>query len=223
MNDAKQAPGAKFMQLLVFTDCADLTPIGGPLEHLELDCVLYKDLNDPQGIGLLALADDPDDLVQDLRDVLSARVFRVLMQRHELTMIGRCFSAPNGSLEEPSAVLGNGDWPWAVWHPMRGTAELSALDESKQRQVFEALIEAGEASSSDLGHICLKSHGLDRSGNEFVHGLHGRDLGEISAFIETMKRAEHHAANIASSGPFFVGRAVRSGEAASGGGPKARW
>ncbi len=86
---------------------------------------------------------------------------------------------------------------------------------------METLIEAGGASPDNVGHICFKSHGLDRSGNDFVHGLHGRDLGEISAFIETMKRAEHHAANIASSGPFFVGRAVRSGQRAAG--PKARW
>ena len=37
MNDAKRATVAKFMQLLVFTDCADLAPIVGLLEHLKLD------------------------------------------------------------------------------------------------------------------------------------------------------------------------------------------
>ncbi len=221
MNDAKQPTVAKFMQLLVFTDCADLAPIVGPLEHLKLHCVLYKDLNDPQGIGLLTLADNPDDLVNDLRDLLSSRMFRVLMQRHELTMIGRIFSSPNGSLEDPSAVLDNGDWPWAVWHPMRGTAELSALDDSEQLQVFETLIETAETSPDNVGHIYLKSHGLDRIGNEFVHGLHGRDLGEVSASIQAMKRAAQHTANIASSGPFFVGHTVRVGEKV--GGSKARW
>ena len=43
-----------FMQLHVLTGCADVKPLVRVLETGRQEVVLYQDLNDPRGIGLLA-------------------------------------------------------------------------------------------------------------------------------------------------------------------------
>ena len=49
-----------FMQFLAFGGCADASPLADVLARARISGVLYEDLNDPRGIGLLTFSDDPD-------------------------------------------------------------------------------------------------------------------------------------------------------------------
>src|SRR4030095_6515537 len=49
-----------FMQFLAFGGCHDASPLGDALARGKVSGVLYEDVNDPRGIGLLTLSDDPD-------------------------------------------------------------------------------------------------------------------------------------------------------------------
>jgi chlorite dismutase len=221
MSTTEAADSSLFMQLLVFTDCSEIKPLLLPLKHLPLDCVVYKDLNDPQGFALLAVADDPELFVTDLRDVLCSRLFRVLMQRHDLTMTGRTWGDANSNIDQLEAVVKDEEWAWVLWYPMRGTPAFAALNEAEQVAVLDGITSSTGLNAGDFGHVRLKSHALDRDGNEFIHGVHARSPHDLSRFIEAFTRAEQHAEHIASAGPFFIGRDVRGADVT--GGRAARW
>src|SRR2546421_36097 len=61
-----------FMQLHVFGGCTDPKPLVSVLEGSRLAAVLYQDVNDPRGVGVLAMSEDPSaygdaDLAHDVR------------------------------------------------------------------------------------------------------------------------------------------------------------
>lgn len=220
MTESRTDDTSVFLQLMVFTDCTDFKPLASQLRRLQFPAFLYKDLSDPQGVGLVTLCEKPEHIVSQVRDLLSSRLFRVLMLRHELTMTGRTFAEEDADTG-PAAVLANEEWPWAIWYSVRGTTELSVLDPRLQGAVFDRMVDTAGHDDADLGRILLKSHGLDQGGNEYVHGLHGRSLAGLSAIIEATGRSPLHAELVASSGPFFVGRLI--GEADAVDGQQARW
>ncbi len=221
MSESDTNDKPTYLQLLVFTDCTDANSLSVHLSRLNFGCFLFKDLSDPQGLGVLAVANDPEQIVSDLRDLLSQRLFRVLMLRHERTMTARTPAGGGPSREELEAMLGNEEWPWAMWYPMRGTASLSDLDEHLKGPVFERMIDSAGAKRTDFGRVLLRSHGLDAHGNEFMQGLHGSDLGQLSRVVEASRQTPLHAEYVASSGPFFVGRAIHKERIAGTG--RARW
>lgn len=221
MNEIETNDIPLFLQLLVFTDCTDFKPLSMQLSRLDLDCYLFKDLRDPQGIGVLAIAEDPEHIVSQLQEALSNRLLRVLMLRQELTMTARTHAAATPTRHELEAMLRNAEWPWAIWYPMRGTASLSDLDEKLQGPVFDRIVDTAGVDPAGFGRALLKSHGLDQHANEFVQGLLGPDLHQLSTVVEATRRSPLHSEYVAASGPFFVGRAIREGEIAGEG--RARW
>ena len=64
-----------FVQLQVFSGCADARPLISALERSEIEAVLYLDVNDPRGVGVLALSEDPNLFVTGLRDVFNLPPF----------------------------------------------------------------------------------------------------------------------------------------------------
>ena len=64
-----------FMQFMAFSDCWNTNEIIKELEGTDMDLVLYADVNDPYGIGLLALSEDPDFFVGELRGFLNDSSF----------------------------------------------------------------------------------------------------------------------------------------------------
>src|SRR6185436_16310423 len=78
-----------WMQLQVFGGCADAKPLVRALESSGCEAVLYHDLSDPRGVGVLALHEDPAFFVGPFREVLGAEPFGVLARKPELTMFGR--------------------------------------------------------------------------------------------------------------------------------------
>src|SRR4029450_2144645 len=81
-----------FMQLLAFGGCADARPLAAALERSGGTGVLSEDVNDPRGIALLTLSEDPDVFVDRVRPVLNSAAFGGLMQKPEYTMLGRTYA-----------------------------------------------------------------------------------------------------------------------------------
>ncbi len=78
-----------FMQFLAFGGATDAAPLSDALARAKIAGVLYEDLNDPRGIGLLTFSDDPDFFLDRVRPVLNGPGFSVLVQKPEYTMLGR--------------------------------------------------------------------------------------------------------------------------------------
>ena len=82
-----------FMQLLVYSGCGDTKPLVAALESRGVDAVLYADVSDPMGVGLLTFSEDPSFFVTSLRDLLTAEPFSNLRSRPDMAMFGRTYSS----------------------------------------------------------------------------------------------------------------------------------
>jgi hypothetical protein len=201
-----------FMQLLVFGGCAS----AAELAALPLETVVYEDLNDPRGIAVLALSSDPDAFVDVLRPSLQRGVFSTLVLKPELTMFGRTYALGyepdlNETLiERPRRTVLNPDWRWAVWYPLRRSGAFAQLPAGDQRRILAEHGAIGmEFGAGDYAHdIRLACHGLDRSDNDFVVGLVGKQLFPLSAVVQSMRRTQQTALYLDRLGPFFIGRKI---------------
>jgi len=205
-----------FMQLQVYTRCSDSRGAVDAARKSRLACVIYQDLNDPAGIGVLTMSSSPDWFVTRVRGLLTAPPFCDLTHRPDLTMVGRTYAIgyePNlidWLLEKPRRTALNPEWPWAVWYPLRRTGMFAALPEKEQKTILSEHARIGFAyGQADLAHdIRLACHGLDAKDNEFVIGLVGKELHPLSHVVQTMRATKQTSAYIQSMGPFFVGRAI---------------
>lgn len=203
---------------------------GDALERGGAAGALYLDANDPQGIGLVAMSEDPDYFVTGWRELMNDRPFSGLRRKDELEMLGRTYSIGyEPDLEHvlftrPASRIADPALPWAVWYPLRRSKGFAALPEDHQRRVLaehgtlgKRFGEAGLAAD-----IRLACHGLDKNDNDFVIGLLGPDLFPLSAVVQAMRRTEQTSRHLESLGPFFVGKAVWQngrGFVGGGGGP----
>lgn len=105
------------LQLQVFGGCADPKPLARALEAARIEAVLYADVSDPRGVGLLAFAEDPAFFVTRLRDTLACEPFAALGQKPALTMFGRSYSSgfepdlEDWLLHGPRRTVLNPAWP----------------------------------------------------------------------------------------------------------------
>src|SRR5882724_6841597 len=81
-----------FVQLTVFTGCGHPELLASELQATGLDCVLYAEANDPRGVGVLALSEDPEGFVKKLRPALNKGAFAPLTLKPEFSMLGRTYS-----------------------------------------------------------------------------------------------------------------------------------
>jgi len=209
-----------FVQLQVFTGASDTKPLVAALERSRLEVVLYADVNDPRGVAVLALAENPALYPTTVREALNAEPFGGLVHRPELTMLGRTYSSgfeadlEDWLLRRPRRAVFNADAPWAVWYPLRRQASFARLPAREQAAILREHAALGRAyGDGDLAHdVRLACHGLDRNDNDFVIGLVGRELHPLSHLVQAMRRTAQTSEYIQSLGPFFVGHAVwRSG------------
>jgi hypothetical protein len=205
-----------FMQFLAFGGCADATPLGDALAGAKISGVLYEDVSDPRGVGVLTFSEDPDFFLDRVRPVLNGPGFSTLAQKPEYTMLGRTYSIgyepdlPEILLHRPQRTVLNRAWPWAVWYPLRRSGTFAQLPPDEQRVI---LAEHGAIGMSfgagDYAHdIRLACHGLDKGDNDFVVGLVGKELYPLSALVQTMRKTQQTSLYLERLGPFFVGRAV---------------
>jgi chlorite dismutase len=205
-----------FMQFAAFGGCADARPLGGALARAGIDGVLYEDVNDPRGIGLLTFNEDPAFFLDRVRPLLNDAPFSSLAQKPEFTMLGRTYSLGyepdllDALIDRPRRTVLNAAWNWAVWYPLRRNGRFAQLPVEEQRVI---LAEHGAIGMSfgagDYAHdIRLACHGLDKDDNDFIVGLIGKELYPLSAIVQTMRKTQQTSLYLERLGPFFVGRVV---------------
>lgn len=209
-----------FMQFLSFgaIDPALESLLVRDIENSSLTAVLYSDINDYKGAGLLTMSETPEFFVTELRQFLSDSSFAVLKPKPEYTMFGRTYSLGyekdlEGTLiSGPKQKIFDPDLVWAIWYPLRRAKTFETLPPEEQRAV---LAEHGKIGFQfgDAGYakdIRLASHGLDKNDNDFVIGILGRDLHPLSALVERMRKTQQTSRYLESLGPFFIGKKLFS-------------
>jgi Chlorite dismutase len=205
-----------FMQLLAFGGCADARPLAAALERSGVPGALYEDVNDPRGIALLTLSEDPNVFVDRVRPMLNSVAFAGLSQKSEYTMLGRTYSIgyepdlKEVLIDRPRRTVLNHDWKWAVWYPLRRSGKFAQLPPEEQRVILAEHGTIGMSfGAADYAHdIRLACHGLDKEDNDFVIGLIGKDLFPLSAIVQKMRTTQQTSLYLERLGPFLVGRVV---------------
>jgi len=205
-----------FMQLQVFTGSADARPLAGALEKSAIEAVLYADVNDARGVGVLTFAEDPAFFVTRLREVLNTGPFAALTHRAELSMLGRTYASgfepdlEDWLLARPRRTVLNPAWPWGIWYPLRRAGAFARLSPQEQDVILREHATIGRAyGDADLAHdVRLACHGLDAHDNDFVIGLVGRDLHPLSHLVQAMRKTAQTSDYIQALGPFFVGHVI---------------
>jgi chlorite dismutase len=205
-----------FMQLQAFTGCPDPAPLVAHLESGSLAGVLYADVNDPAGVGLLTFGEDPAVFVNAVRPMLASGPFASLTLRPEFTMLGRTYALgyepdlEDTLIHRPERTVVNAAWPWAVWYPLRRSGAFSQLPQDERRAILKEHGTIGMSfGRADLAHdVRLACFGLDPNDNDFVVGLLGSRLHPLSAVVEAMRGTRQTSEFITRLGPFFVGRAI---------------
>jgi hypothetical protein len=205
-----------FMQFLAFGGCDDTTPLSGALAASGLTGVLYEDVNDPRGIGLVTVTEKPDDFLDRLRPLLNGAPFAGLRQKPEYTMLGRTYALgyepdlQEVLIDRPRRTVLNTAWQWAIWYPLRRSGKFAQLPAEEQRVILAEHGAIGMSfGAADYAHdIRLACQGLDRDDNDFVVGLIGKELFPLSAIVQAMRKTQQTSLYLERLGPFFVGRAV---------------
>jgi hypothetical protein len=205
-----------FMQLTAFGGCRDAQKLIGALGEANVDCVLYEELNDPTGVAVLAMSEDPGLLLSKLRHGLNSGPFSELAIKPEFSMLGRTYSLgyepqlEDWLLRRPRRVVSDPATPWAIWYPLRRTGAFSRLARPEQMQILKEHGTIGRqfGEAGVAADIRLACHGLDKNDNDFVIGLVGKELHPLSALVETMRPTVQTSQYIQNLGPFFVGRAI---------------
>src|SRR5271157_4391264 len=116
-----------FMQFLAFSNSKVTVtpPLIQALQEAKVTGALYEDVNDPRGVALLVLSEDPDYFVSTLRQLLNQSAFSFLTPKPEYTMLGRTYAQGyEPDLEEalftrPRTRIADPELSWAVWYPLR--------------------------------------------------------------------------------------------------------
>jgi hypothetical protein len=205
-----------FMQLLVFGGCADAAAVADHIREAGVEGAVYENANDPRGIAVLSLAQNPETFVERVRPALNAGPCAALTLQSDYTMMGRTYAIGyepdlrETLIERPRRTVLNPDWRWAIWYPLRRSGRFAQLPEQEQRTILSEHGAIGMAfGAGDYAHdIRLACHGLDRDDNDFVIGLVGKDLFPLSAVVQAMRKTQQTALYLDRLGPFFVGRAI---------------
>lgn len=205
-----------FMQLLAFGGCTDGGGLARALEQAGVEGVLYADVGDPRGVGLLTWSESPDFFATKLREFLSRPPFAALGQKLEYSMLGRTYALGHEPdledwlLRRPRRTVLDRESAWAVWYPLRRSGAFSALPPEEQAPILREHGKIGHAFG-EAGYaqdVRLACFGLDKNDNDFVIGLIGRDLYPLSACVQAMRKTRQTSQFIQNMGPFFVGKVL---------------
>ena len=207
-----------FMQLMVITD-ANPDWLASQMEKIGASAVVYRDVNDPRGCGLLAYREDPAYFVEAIQPIFSAGEMRAARIRPEFTMLGRTYSIGyETDLEEvllhrSARRVCDPSTPWAVWYPVRRSGRFEQESREEQRRMLMEHGGIGHAygKAGFATDIRLAGHGLNQDDNDFIVGLLGKQLFPLSALVQHMRRTRQTSEFIQHMGPFFVGHALWQG------------
>ena len=205
-----------FVQLQVFTGCLDLSSVIQAVKASGLTAAVYANVNDPRGVGIVAMDQDPELFVKAFRSLLIAPPFDMLTPVPDFTMIGRTYAqGREPDLADfllhkvPRNVL-NTEYPWAVWYPLRRIGAYNRLPRADQGKIMmeHGMLGRRYGEAGYAADVRLECHGIDRDDNEFVIGLIGPELYPLSKLIKDMRATRQTAEFIQQMGPFFVGHTV---------------
>lgn len=202
------------MQFMAFGGAMDTQELIQALETHQIAGVLYEDINDPWGVGLLVYSESPDTLMTEVRNFLKSPPFAQLTPKPEYTMLGRTYAIGyERDLEEtlitrPIRRVNDPDLPWAVWYPLRRAGSFEQLSSQEQNVILSEHGGIGRAfGRANLGYdIRLACHGLDKNDNDFVVGLVGPKLHPLSSIVQRMRKTKQTSLHLERLGPFFVGK-----------------
>lgn len=178
--------------------------------------VVYEDVSDPRGVGVVSWSENPAHFVKRVRPLFDHERLHALIHRPEMTMTGRTYSngheqnLEDSLLHRPRRVMNEPTAHWAVWYPLRRTGAFAKLDPHEQAQILREHAAIGMAyGAKELAHdVRLACHGMDHNDNEFVVGLFGRELHPLSHCVQTMRKTRQTSEFISQMGPFFIGHAL---------------
>ncbi len=204
-----------FMQFMAFRN-ADQEFLTNQLQKVSAQAVVYQELSDAKGVGLIVYCEDPGYIVDQIHPILNAAELSKMEFREEYTMVGRTYSIGYESDLEDVLIARSARrvcdpaTPWAVFYPVRrsGAFERESREEqgkmlSEHGGIGRAYGKAGFATD-----IRLAAHGLNKDDNDFIVGLLGKELFPLSALVQHMRRTRQTSEFIEKMGPFFVGRAL---------------
>ena len=205
-----------FVQLLVFGECDDATAAARAIDDAGVEAVVYADLHDPRGVGVLALAEDPERFVSGFRPLLAKPPFATSRLKPEYAMLGRTYGSgfepdlADWLLHRPRRVLLGPGARWAVWYPLRRTGAFAGLPTEEQSAILRehGRIGHGFGETGHVQDIRLACFGLDRDDNDFVIGLAGTELHALSLCVQAMRGTRQTSQFVEQMGPFFVGRTL---------------
>ena len=205
-----------FIQLLAFGDCRDSAVLIDALEAADIQGVLYEEVNDPRGVGLLTFSESPDYFVTTVRQLVNNEPFASLTSKQAYTMFGRTYSIgyehdlEHVLIHRPRQRVCNPEWPWAIWYPLRRSGQFEQLTPKEQRTILMEHGGIGRAyGRAGYGHdIRLACHGLDKNDNDFVTALVGQALYPLSRIVQRMRKTQQTSLYLERLGPFFIGKAV---------------
>lgn len=205
-----RAPGARAAE-------AAIEQLASAFGRDGIPAVVYADMNDPHGIGVVTFDEDPAHFVDRVRPVFAEESLANLDFRPDVSMIGRSYSSGYENdlefwlIRRPIETLMHEGWDWAVWYPLRRTGAFNRLPREEQGAILREHGMIGKTyGEKDLAHdIRLACHGLDANDNEFLIGLIGKDLFPLSHVVQTMRGTRQTAEYMQHMGPFFVGRVAR--------------
>lgn len=209
-----------FMQFLAFGEAQETADYIGRLEAANFTAgvggVLYEDVNDPRGLGLLTYSENPDDFMTRVRPLLQAHPFADLRLKPEHSLLGRTYTIgyepdlERVLITRPIERVTDPTLRWAVWYPVRRGGAFEQLSADEQRTILMEHGGIGRAyGEADLAYdIRLACFGLDKNDNDFVIGLLGHDLHPLSILVERMRKTKQTSQYLTNLGPFFVGKAV---------------
>lgn len=209
-----------YMQFLAFGNCADPQPAADALSAAGIDAALYLDINDPQGIGLITMSEDPDFFVTTLRGVLNRAPFAGFTPKPEYTMFGRTYSIGYESdlvgtlIDRPRRRALDPNWPWAIWYPLQRVKTFEQLPEAEQKRMLGEHGNIGRifGKADKATDIRLSCHGLDKNDNDFVVAVLAHELHPAAAVVQSMRKTRQTSEFLSSLGPFFVGKVVWQAE-----------
>ncbi len=205
-----------FMQFMAFGECRDTGRLVQALVDARLPAVLYEDINDPRGVGLLILSEEPDYFLGPARQFLNTEPFAGLTPKPEYTMLGRTYAIgyeqdlQRTLIDRPRQRVLDPALPWVIWYPLRRAGSFEQLSAQEQRTILMEHGGIGRAFG-EAGHgydIRLACFGLDRNDNDFVVGLLGPQLHPLSLIVQRMRKTRQTSLHLERLGPFFVGKVV---------------
>lgn len=205
-----------FMKFTAFGGCPKPQAVIEALQDTSVTGALYLDANDPEGIGIIAVSENPDYFVDKLRALFNSRPFDRLQHKNEFDMLGRTYSIgyepdlQDTLLIKPLHKLLNPKSRWAIWYPLQRAKKFQTLPEDHQRRILaeHGTLAKRYGTGGYAADIRLACHGLDKHDNDFIVGLLGPELHPLSAVVQEMRKTEQTSAYLDSLGPFFIGKAV---------------